>query len=101
MAAGGHHVLPMKVYINVFIILLIFTALTVLVARFDFGMMNSVIAMAVATVKATLVALYFMHLKYDDKSNAVCLVGAFFFLIVMFIFIALDVGSRAVHVNTL
>ncbi len=101
MAIGGHQVLPMKLYINVFIVLLIFTAITVLVAQFDFGIMNGVVAMAVASVKAVLVALYFMHLKYDDKSNAVCLIGAFFFLIVMFIFIALDVGSRAVHVNTL
>lgn len=101
MSADGHHVLPLKVYINVFVTLLFLTALTVLVAQFDFGSFNAFIAMGVATVKATLVAMYFMHLKYDDKTNAICLVGGFFFLIVMYSFIALDVGSRAVQMNTL
>jgi len=101
MSADGHHVLPMKVYINVFVILLFLTALTVIVAQFDFGSLNAFIAIAVATVKATLVAMYFMHLKYDDKTNAICLVAGFFFLIVMYGFIALDIGSRAVQLNTL
>ncbi|MGH1468613.1 MAG: cytochrome C oxidase subunit IV family protein [Bdellovibrionales bacterium] len=101
MSTDGHHVLPMKIYINVFVALLFLTAITVLVAQFDFGSMNAFIAMAVATVKATLVAMYFMHLKYDEKSNTACLVGAFFFLIVMFAFIALDAGSRVVELNTL
>ncbi len=101
MGADGHHVLPLKVYINVFVSLLVLTAVTVLVAQFDFGSFNAFIAMAVATVKATLVAMYFMHLKYDDKTNTLCLVSGFFFLIVMFAFIALDLSSRAVQLNTL
>lgn len=101
MSEKSHHVLPMKVYISVFASLLILTAFTVLVAQFNFGALNAVVAMAVATVKAALVALYFMHLKYDDKTNAVCLVGGFFFLLVMFFFSALDVGTRVIESSPL
>jgi cytochrome c oxidase subunit 4 len=101
MSGDGHHVLPMKIYINVFASLLVLTAITVWVAQFDFGMFNGIIAMGVATIKATLVALYFMHLKYDDKVNALCLVSAFFFLFVMFIFIYVDIASRVPQLNTL
>lgn len=101
MSESSHHVLPMKVYITVFVSLLFLTAITVLVAQFDFGSMNAVIAMAVATVKAALVALYFMHLKYDDKTNAVCLLGAFFFLMVMFAFSALDLWTRVIQSSPL
>lgn len=79
MSENGHHVLPMKVYTTVFISLLVLTVITVLAAQFDFGSLNAFIAIAIATIKATLVALYFMHLKYDNKTNAVCLLSGFFF----------------------
>ena len=101
MSADGHHIMPMKTYNVVFISLLFLTAFTVLVAQFDFGAMNTLIAMLVATVKATLVGMYFMHLKYEDRTFAVCLLAGVFFLIVMFAFIAVDVGSRAAVLNTL
>jgi len=101
MSANEHHIMPMKTYNVVFITLLILTAFTVLIAQFDFGAMNTLIAMLVATVKATLVGMYFMHLKYEDKTYAVCLLSGVFFLIIMFAFIAVDVGSRVIETNTL
>ena len=101
MSANSHHVMPMKIYNTVFISLLFLTAFTVAIAQFDFGSLNTLIAMLVATVKAALVGMYFMHLKYEDKTFAVCLLAGVFFLIVMFAFIAVDVGSRAVELNTL
>lgn len=99
--SGGHHVLPLKTYLTVFVALLFLTALTVWVAQIDFGSLNAFIAMAVASVKACLVALYFMHLKYDEKTNAICLLAGFFFLIVMFLFIAIDSASRVLESSTL
>ena len=101
MSHEEHHILPMKLYINVFVALLFLTAATVFVAQFDFGSMNTVIAMLVATVKAALVALYFMHLKYDEKMNSVCLLAGVFFLVVMFAFSALDIFTRVAETSTL
>ncbi len=101
MSENGHHILPMKIYVSVFATLLVLTALTVLVAQFDFGALNGLIAMTVATVKATLVALYFMHLKYDDKANAACLIAGFSFLILFYVFTAVDVFSRVPVHSTL
>jgi len=61
------HVLPRKTYTRIFFTLLFLTFVTVAVTRFDFGSFNIVIAMVVASAKALLVALFFMHLKYEDK----------------------------------
>ncbi len=66
---GLGHILPKKVYWAVFAALMILTVITVAVAKmpiFDFGYLNLVIAMAIASVKACLVAMYFMHLKYEN-----------------------------------
>ena len=101
MSDNGHHILPFKLYVQIFASLLVLTVITVWVAQFDFGSLNTVIAMLVATVKATLVALYFMHLKYDDKLNTVCLLSGVFFLLVMFAFIAIDVYTRVFQGSTL
>ncbi|MCF7805861.1 MAG: cytochrome C oxidase subunit IV family protein [Candidatus Marinimicrobia bacterium] len=61
------HILPLKVYLGVAAALLFLTAVTVAVSYVDFGPFNMVIAMGIAATKATLVALIFMHLFYDDK----------------------------------
>jgi len=98
---SAHHITPMKTYNVIFGTLIILTAFTVLVAQFDFGAFNTLIAMAVATVKATLVGMYFMQLKNEDKTFTVCLLSGVFFLMIMFSFIAMDVGSRVIETNTL
>lgn len=63
---GPGHVLSFKVYFSVFIALLILTVVTVAAAYVDFGVFNMVIAMLIASTKAGIVALFFMHLKYED-----------------------------------
>ena len=68
-AAPGH-VVPAYVLLGVFAALMVLTAVTVAVSYFDFGVLNLLVAMGVATVKATLVAMYFMHLRYDNPFNA-------------------------------
>jgi len=74
------HVLPLKIYFSVAGALFILTVITVMVSYYDFGSFNLLIAMVVATVKATLVALYFMHLKYDDKLYLTMLIMSLVFL---------------------
>lgn len=59
------HIVPHSTYKAIFITLIVLTVFTVAVSRVDFGSLNIVIAMLVASVKAMLVAMFFMHLKYE------------------------------------
>lgn len=61
------HIIPRKTYMTVLITLLILTAITVYVSRQDFGTWNIIVAMVVASIKAGLVTLFFMHLKYENR----------------------------------
>ena len=74
------HVVDLRVLLAVFAALMVLTAITVAVSYFDFGAINLAVAMGVATVKATLVALYFMHLRYDSLLNAIFFVIGVAFL---------------------
>ena len=57
------HILPISMFIKVFATLVVLTLVTVAVSRVDLGSWNIVVAMLIASVKAGLVALFFMHLK--------------------------------------
>jgi cytochrome c oxidase subunit 4 len=61
------HITPLKVYITVGLTLLIFTGLTVIISRIHLGAWNAIVALGIASIKALLVALFFMHLLYDRK----------------------------------
>lgn len=74
------HVAPTWLYIAVWGALMILTALTVGASRIDLGDLNLPIALGIATLKATLVALFFMHLFFDDKFNLVVLVAGVIFV---------------------
>lgn len=76
------HILPLSVYLTIGSILLVLTAVTVIVAQFHFGPYNLLVAMIIAATKASLVALYFMHLKYDNKLYATVFVLSVIFLAV-------------------
>jgi len=88
------HVMPMKVLATIFVLLLILTWVTYAAswaARngvLDLGGGNVIVALIIALVKASLVALYFMHLKYDSLFNSIVLIGALLF-VVLFIGISL------------
>ncbi|MDX1958200.1 MAG: cytochrome C oxidase subunit IV family protein [Leptospiraceae bacterium] len=90
----GHHIIPIPVYLGVLGILLLGTLITVWVAQFDFGSMNTVIAMLVATIKASFVLLYFMHLRYDNNMNRAIFGSAFFFLMILIAFSVIDIYTR-------
>ena len=67
------HIVPPGVYIAVFLVLLVGTALTIWVAFHDWGAWNNPIALTIATIKASLVVLYFMHLRYSPKLTTLVL----------------------------
>ena len=89
-----HHILPLGTNIAVFFCLLCLTVVTVLLADFDFGVFNLAVAMSVATVKATLVAMFFMHLKYDNNINRFIFLVGILFLIVFWGICAIDIWTR-------
>lgn len=88
------HILPLKVYFAVFGALLVLTAVTVIISKFHFGAFNLVVAMAVAALKASLVALYFMHLKYDSKVYMTVFLIAIAMLAVFIILTMADTLTR-------
>ncbi len=63
----SQHVLPLKVYLGVFGALLVLTVITVAISFVHLGPFNLVVAMLIASIKASLVALIFMHLWFDNK----------------------------------
>ncbi len=89
-----HHIVPFKVNMAVGITLLVLTAVTVWIAQFDFGAMNMIVAMTVATVKAGLVVAYFMHLRYDNRFFFTMLLVCLIALTVFIVFTMIDQKSR-------
>jgi cytochrome c oxidase subunit IV len=74
------HILPKRVYYTVFAILLFCTYLTVQIAFLDLGAINTVAALAIATFKAVLVILFFMHVKYSTRLTWAVVLGGIFWL---------------------
>jgi cytochrome c oxidase subunit 4 len=93
-AKTHHHILPLKLYINVGLALLALTVLTVVVSRVHLGPFNMVVAMVIAGTKAMLVALFFMHLKYDNKLYLTVFVAAIVFLVLFIVFTMFDTERR-------
>lgn len=89
-----HHILPLSVYLGVGTALLVLTVITVWVAQYDFGSVNLIVAMIIAAFKASLVALFFMHLKYDNKLYLLAFLSAIFFLSVFIIITMFDTLRR-------
>ncbi len=89
-----HHILPLKIYLSIGATLLLLTFVTVEVAIHDFGSLNIVIALVIASTKALLVAFFFMHLWYDNKFFFICFTVALLALTVFIIFTMLDTLRR-------
>lgn len=84
------HVTPWQNLIKVLVVLLILTVITVAIAQVDIGRLNIVGAIGVASIKASIVALFFMHLRYDKRFNFWILVGSLAFVAWMVGYILLD-----------
>ena len=104
-AHGGHdhddddgavhvHIGSNQSYVGIFLALIFLTFVTVKVSYYDFGSANIIIAMLVATMKATLVAAFFMHLRYDKLFNTLAFISAFLFLSVFIVLTYDDLGRR-------
>src|SRR4051812_32681560 len=89
-----HHILPYGAAAAIFAALLFLTFLTVYMAEIDLGRLNFVVAFFIATTKATLVALFFMNLYWDQKENGGIFATAFIFLAIFIVLTSMDLFFR-------
>ena len=91
--ATAHDIAP-KFYVLIWAILMALTLTTVLVSFLELGPFNIVLALVIASIKGTLVALFFMHLRYSSKLTAVTVVASIFWLLILFSLTLTDYLSR-------
>ena len=102
-SAAGHaddgavhvHIASTRFYVGIFAALIALTIATVKVSYYDFGAANIIIAMLIATTKASLVAAFFMHLRHDKLFNTLAFLAAFLFLAIFILLTYDDMGYRA------
>jgi cytochrome c oxidase subunit 4 len=91
----SEHISSLKLYIGIWLALLAGTLLTVIAAGIDLGPFNAVVALTIATIKATLVVLFFMHVKYaHEKMTKVVLISAIFWLAILLALSMADYATR-------
>jgi len=90
----SHPVVPVKVYVGVFLVLIALTITTVAVSKIELGEYNFVAAITIAVVKATLVVLFFMHVKQSTAMTKLFVVAGFFWMAILFAFTLSDYFSR-------
>ena len=91
----SEHIVPVRIYVTIFLVLLVGTALTVFAAFVDFPwQLNTIVAMTIATTKATFVVLYFMHVRYSARLIWVIVASALFWMAILFALTFSDYWTR-------
>jgi cytochrome c oxidase subunit 4 len=91
----SEHISSVKLYVGIWLSLMVFTLLTVAAARVDLGVFNPIVALAIATTKAVLVVLFFMHVKYtSEKLTKLVIVTAIFFFLILLMLTMADYTTR-------
>jgi cytochrome c oxidase subunit 4 len=91
----SEHIVSIKVYVAIFLALMVGTALTVWAGVQDFpGPLNVIIALTIAVIKATLVVLYFMHVRYSPRLVWLIFGSALFWLGILFALTFSDYWTR-------
>lgn len=91
----SEHIVSVRIYVTIFLVLLVGTALTVWAAFIDFPFgLNTIVAMTIAVTKATFVVLYFMHVRYSSRLIWVIVGSALFWMAILFAFTFADYLTR-------
>jgi cytochrome c oxidase subunit IV len=88
------HIVPPRIYFVVFGALMALTAITTAVSFVDLGPWSTVVALGIAFVKATLVVLFFMHVKYSPRLTQVTIAGGLFWLAILIALTLSDFMTR-------
>eukprot|EP01046_Picozoa_sp_COSAG06_P070529 COSAG06_NODE_19764_length_823_cov_1.129834_2_plen_124_part_00 len=94
MTQKDHFIVPVSYYVMVLVALLILTVVTVVIAQFDFGSFNILVAMLVAVVKASLVVGFFMGLHWERGFIAVFFFASLLAIALFFLFVFSDLSFR-------
>jgi cytochrome c oxidase subunit IV len=95
VTAMSEHILPSKLYFIIWITLLCLTVITAAVSFVDLGPLNTIVALVIATFKAMLVVLFFMHVKYtSEKLTKMVVVAAVFWLLLLLGLSMADYATR-------
>jgi cytochrome c oxidase subunit 4 len=94
-AEHTHHIVSPKVYVVILLALLVGTGLTVWASFLELGIWNPIVALAIATTKAVLVVLFFMHVKYSSKLTKLTVGAAIFMFLALISMTLADYMSRA------
>jgi cytochrome c oxidase subunit 4 len=95
MAEHSEHIVSSRLYWFIWILLIIATGLTAWIATIDLGKFNTVVALVIATAKASIVVLFFMHVKYtSEKMTRVVLISVVFWLLLLLVLSLTDYASR-------
>ncbi|MBI5852300.1 MAG: cytochrome C oxidase subunit IV family protein [Planctomycetes bacterium] len=88
------HVSTFQIFLRVYVTLCVLTIVTVAASQVDFGGANMLIAVLIASIKASLVVTFFMHLKWDTAMNNIAFLGSLLFLSLLFLFTLADFATR-------
>lgn len=89
-----HHIVPKRIYFLVFFTLIVMTWVTAYVSTVDLGRLNIFVALSIAIFKASLVILFFMHVKYGTRlTKMIVLAGLYWLILLLFIAMA-DLWTR-------
>jgi cytochrome c oxidase subunit 4 len=94
---AGHtapHVVPTRVYYAIFATLMVLTAITVAAAYFDLGPLNTVVAVVIACIKATIVVLYFMHVRYSTRLIKMTVIAGLYWMGILLVLTMSDYLTR-------
>lgn len=92
---SSEHIIPSRLYYIIWATLMCLTVITAVVAFVDLGPFNTVVALLIATFKATLVVLFFMHVKYtSEKMTKAVILSAVFWLMLLLIISLADYSTR-------
>ena len=95
----SEHILPKRTYYAIYGVLILCTYLTVQIAFFNLGPLNTIAALVIAVLKAVLVILFFMHVKYSSRLTWVVVIAAFFWLGILLGLTMSDYATRPVPDN--
>src|SRR6476646_1800143 len=91
---SNHVIVPVRTYCLLFLTLMVCTPITIAVAFVDLGPLNAVVAMTIAVLKATLVVLFFMHVKYSTRLTWAVVIGSVFWLGILLTLTLSDYTTR-------
>ncbi|HEY3124588.1 MAG TPA: cytochrome C oxidase subunit IV family protein [Thermoanaerobaculia bacterium] len=90
----SEHVVPVKIYVAVFVTLLVMTAATTAISGINLGPWNTVVALGIAVFKASLVVLFFMHARYSPRLTHMVILAGLFWLALLLLITFSDFASR-------